>query len=266
MTNLSHEVLLSRTQWAFINLSICMFPQVLAKKNDIVSYLASLWIPTQNIQNEELMLLAFVHKSFAADYKDTFTHNERLEFVGDGILGAIINKLLFINHQQMPESELTLYKIALVREEILAEIAKDINLNQIVFISKWEEKMQGREKDSILSDTLEALLGYLYIDLGYDITQQFIETHIYSKLGQIEKNPVKSYKTMLQEVVQKEHKVVPEYTDSEHITDQKGNTTEYKSEIYIVWKKVSEWFGSNKKKAQEEAAKNYFKDLEKQID
>jgi len=81
-------------------------------------------------------MLAFVHKSFAADYKDIFTHNERLEFVGDGVLGAVINKLLFINHQQMTEADLTLYKIALVREEILAEIARDIKLNEILFISK----------------------------------------------------------------------------------------------------------------------------------
>lgn len=239
-----------------------MFPAVIAKKPDIIAYLASLGVPVDKIQNEELMLLSFVHKSYAADYKDVFTHNERLEFVGDGILGAIINKLLFINHQEMPESELTLYKIALVREEILAEIAKDIKLNEIVFISKWEEKMQGREKESILSDALEALLGYLYIDLGYDITQQFVETHIYSKLSQIEKSPVKSYKTMIQELVQKNYKITPEYKDIEDITDQKGNTTQYKSEIYIMGKKVSEWYGSNKKKAQEEAAKNYFKDLE----
>jgi len=239
-----------------------MFDQVLKKKPIIITYLESLWIPVDKIKNEDLLLLAFVHKSYAADYKDTFTHNERLEFVGDGILGAIINKLLFINHQEMPESDLTLYKIALVREEILAEIAKDIKLNEIVFISKWEEKMQGRQKDSILSDALEALIGYLYIDLGYDITQQFIETHVYSKLEQIEKSPVKSYKTMIQEIVQKEHKVVPEYNDIEEKKDDRGNITEYRSEISIVGKKVSEWFGSNKKKAQEEAAKNYYMTLQ----
>ena len=162
-----------------------MFDQVLKKKKDIISYLATLWIPTKQIQNEELLMLAFVHKSYAADYKDVFTHNERLEFVGDGILGAIINKLLFINHQQMAESDLTLYKIALVREEILAEIAKDIKLNEIVFISKWEEKTQGRQKDSILSDALEALIWYLYIDLGIDVTEQFIKTHIYTKISSI---------------------------------------------------------------------------------
>lgn len=233
-----------------------MFDQVLKKKKDLIAYLGTLWIPTEKIKNEELLMLAFVHKSYAADFKDTFTHNERLEFVGDGILGAVINKLLFINHQQMAESDLTLFKIALVREEILAEIAKDIKLDEMVFISKWEEKMLGRQKASILSDALEALIWYLYIDLGVDITEQFIKQHMYSKLEEIEKSPVKSYKTMIQEIVQKEHKVVPEYKDIEHVVDEKGNVTEYKSEIYIVGNKVSEWFGSNKKKAQEEAAKN----------
>lgn len=240
-----------------------MFNDVLKKKKDLISYLGWLGIPVNNITNEELMMLAFVHKSYAADYKDVFTHNERLEFVGDGILWAVINKLLFINHQEMPESDLTLYKIALVREEILAEIAKDIHLNEMVFISKWEEKMKGRQKDSILSDALEALIGYLYIDLGTEVVEQFIETHIYTKLSSIEQKPVKSYKTMIQEIVQKEHKVVPEYKDSEEKKDEKGNTTEYRSEIYIVGKKISEWFGSNKKKAQEEAAKNCYSSLQK---
>jgi ribonuclease-3 len=162
----------------------------------------------------------------------------------------------------MAESDLTLYKIALVREEILAEIAKDIKLNEIVFISKGEEKMEGRQKASILSDALEALMGYLYIDLGTPVVEKFIEKYIYSKLEEIEKNPVKSYKTMIQEIIQKEHKIVPEYRDSEYKNDEKGNTLVYKSEIYVLEKKLSEGYGSNKKKAQEEAAKNYFKDLQ----
>ncbi|MEI6774988.1 MAG: putative dsRNA-binding protein [bacterium] len=105
---------------------------------------------------------------------------------------------------------------------------------------------------------MEALIGYLYIDLGMDVTEQFIKQYIYTKLEKIEKSPVKSYKTMIQEIVQKEHKVVPEYKDIEEVIDEKGNVTEYRSEIYIVGKKISEGFGSNKKKAQEEAAKKCY--------
>ncbi len=238
-----------------------MFEQVMKKKNEIIMYLKNLWIPTDEIKNEDLMLTAFIHKSYAADYKDSIHHNERLEFVGDGVLGAIINKLLFVEHPGMSESELTLYKIALVREEILAEIAKDIQLNEIVFISKGEEKMQWRQKDSIISDTLEAVIGYLYIDLWINITEAFIKKYVYSKIHQISKNPIQSYKTMVQEIVQKLHKQVPEYNDIEHIKDEKWNVIEYKSEISIVGKKVSEWCGSNKKKAQEEAAKKYYVSL-----
>lgn len=217
-----------------------MFEQVLKKKQDIVTYIQNLGIPVKDIRDENLLMLAFVHKSYAADYKDILTHNERLEFVGDGILGAIIDKLLFLNHPEMAESDMTLYKIALVREEILAEIAKDIKLDEMVFISKGEEKMQGRQKDSILSDAVEALIGYLYLDFGIDVVETFIERYVYTKIEHIEKKPVKSYKTMIQEIVQKEHKVVPEYNDSEEQKDERGNVIEYKSEIHIVGKKVSE--------------------------
>jgi dsRNA-specific ribonuclease len=87
---------------------------------------------------------------------------------------------------------------------------------------------------------LEALIGYIYIDLGIDATEQFIQKYVYTKLTQIEKNPVKSYKTMIQEIVQKEHKIVPEYKDIEYVIDEKGNVTEYKSEIYVVGEKIGE--------------------------
>lgn len=238
-----------------------MFDEVLKKKWNIISYMEKLWIPREQIKDEQLLMLAFIHKSYAADFKNVITHNERLEFVGDGILGAIIDKLLFLNHPEMSESDMTLYKIALVREEILAEIARDIKLNEIVFISKGEEKMKGREKESILSDALEAVIGYIYLDLGHNIVERFIEKYIYSKLEHIEKKSVKSYKTMVQEIIQKEYKIVPEYKDIEANKDDKGNVTQYRSEIYVVGKKLSEWFGTNKKKAQEEAAKKYYESI-----
>lgn len=236
-----------------------MLPQiVIDSKDKIIDYAKGLWISTKKIKNIDLLLQVFIHKSFSADYKNIYSHNERLEFLWDGILWAIINKLLFLQYPDMPESQLTLYKIALVREENLAQVARDIWLDQMLFLSKWEEKMAGRNKDAIISDGLESLLWYMYIDLGIDETEKFIEKHIYTKMENIQKEAVKSYKSLVQEEVQKQYKVLPEYKDTEHQVDTNKNVTQYKSEMYILDEKKSEWLGSNKKKAQENAAKAYY--------
>lgn len=232
--------------------------EVLDQKQKIKDFLKNLNIPIEKIKDDNLMIQSFVHKSFAADYKHILDHNERLEFLGDGILSAITNKLLFIKYPEYSESDLTLYKIALVREETLADVAKEIWLDTYIFVSKWEERMQWRNKNAILSDCLESLLGFLYLDLWNDITEKFIDTYIFSKITKISKDPVKSYKTMVQEYIQKEYKQLPIYKDIEHKLDEKWNVELYLSEIYIWNQKLAQWFGTNKKKAQEEAAKNYY--------
>jgi len=239
-----------------------MLPQIVIDNQDkIINYVKGLWFPVDQIKDKNLLLQVFIHKSFSADYKNIYVHNERLEFLGDGILGAIINKFLFLKHPEMPESELTLYKIALVREENLALVARDIWLGQMIFLSKGEEKNDGRKKDVIISDCLESLLGYMYIDLSIEATEEFIEKYVYSKIENIQKESVKSYKTMIQEIVQKKYKVLPKYKDIEHQLDDKNNVIEYRSDIYVLDEKKSEGFGPNKKKAQEESAKNYYQQM-----
>lgn len=236
--------------------------EVHKKESELLSYANTIGISTDKISDKNLFLQVFVHKSFAADYKHMMDHNERLEFLGDGILWAIINKLLFLHYPDRDESELTLYKIALVREENLALVAREIQLDKYIFVSKGEEKMEGRKKNTILADCLESLIGFLYIDLGSEATEKFVTQYVYSQIDIISKDPVKSYKTMIQEIVQKTHKELPVYEDSSSKTDDKGNTLEYKSIIYVLGQKQSEWFWPNKKKAQEEAAKNYYVWLE----
>lgn len=239
-----------------------MFPQqVLDQRDQLLDYVKSLWIDIDHIKDENLLMQSFVHKSFAADFKTIWLHNERLEFLWDGILWAAICKFLFIDHPEMEESDMTLYKIALVREETLADVARNVKLGEQVLISKWEEKMKGRNKDSILSDTLEALIWYISVDLGYTEAENFIKKHVYSMYTHVDKNPVQSYKTMAQEITQKKYKQIPEYKDSGHETDDRWNVTLYKSELFILWEKKSEWFGQNKKKAQEDAAKNFYNAL-----
>jgi ribonuclease III len=236
--------------------------EVIKQSQNIKDFLKNLGIPTEKIQDEKLLLQAFVHKSFASDFKKSVLHNERLEFLGDGVLSASINKFLFINYPEYTESDLTLYKIALVREETLAKVAKEIALDKYIFVSNGEERTQGREKNAILSDCLESLIGFIYLDLGLDATEKFISTYIFSKISSISKDPVKSYKTMTQEYLQKKFKETPTYKDIEYKKDEKENVLIYLSEIYLGEQKLAEGSWSNKKKAQEEAAKNYYTSLE----
>lgn len=232
--------------------------QTLEKKEELIQYAASLWIAVENIHDDHAFLQAFVHKSFAADFKKIWDHNERLEFLWDWILWAVICKLLFKNHPEMEESGMTLYKIALVREETLAIVARNIKLDEKIFISKWEEKMQWRKKDAILSDALEALIWYIFLDLWYEEAEKFVEKYVYTMYDSIDKNPVKSYKTMVQEYVQHKNKETPIYVDYDQEIDEKWNVIKYRSDLTIMWQKVAEWFGTNKKKAQEDAAKKYY--------
>jgi|GEM_PF-701913 len=112
-----------------------MFPPfVTSKLEECKAFLVTLGINLADIKDEQLLLTAFVHKSYAADFRDPIPHNERLEFVGDAILGSCVNVNLYKDFPDEPESTLTLYKIALVRAEMLAEVAKEIGLDQAIFL------------------------------------------------------------------------------------------------------------------------------------
>lgn len=236
-----------------------LVPEEVHKKEKILrEYVKWLWIDEKQIKNVDLFLVAFMHKSYAADFKVITSHNERLEFLWDSILWACVAKLLFINHPEMAESSMTLYKIALVREETLAAAAKKIKLNEYLFISKWEENNNWREKETILWDAFEALLWYLYIDFWPDEVLKFIEKYLYPFMDTISTHPVKSYKTLVQEIVQKDTKQIPEYREIEEEIDKKWNVLLYKSELFINNEKVAEWIWVNKKKAQESAAQQYY--------
>ena len=121
--------------------------------------------------------------------------------------------------------------------------------------------MQGRQKNAILADCVEALIWFIYVDIGSDATEDFIQKYVYSQIDTVSKDPVKSYKTMVQEWVQKKYKQLPVYQDTEEQIDNKGNVLQYKSELFILDKKTGEGFWINKKRAQEDAAKAYYLSL-----
>lgn len=201
-----------------------------------------------------LLEQAMTHKSYAADFKHHVPDNERLEFLWDAVLWAAINSILYKNFPDLAESSLTLYKIALVREETLARVARDLGLSQLILVSRGEERVWGRNKDVILADCLEAFLWFLFLDAGFDTTLWFIEKHIYPLINDLNNIAPKSAKTMLQEWTQWVYKKIPRYVDAVQKTDAKGNALAYRSEVYVDDKLVADGLGSNKKKAQEDAA------------
>jgi dsRNA-specific ribonuclease len=133
----------------------------------------------------------------------------------------------------------------------------------MVFISHGEERMKGREKFSILSDSFEALIAGIYLDCGAEQSEKFVRKYVYNKIAGIDTTPVKSYKSLVQELIQRDYKVIPDYHDTEYEVSSSGNVETYKSEIFLHNTKKAEGFGLSKKKAQEAAAKNFFEEKKK---
>lgn len=233
-----------------------MIPWIVKQKiNEIKNFIETLWIQFSKNLNSDLLLTVFIHKSFSSDFKEPITNNERLEFLWDWILGWIINKLLYEELPNEEESVLTLYKIALVREENLAKAWREIGIQNYIFLGNWEQKSWWKEKAVIIADAVEALIWYIFIDIWYEQTEFFVKKFIFKFFSEIKTINAKSYKTIVQEEVQKTYKSLPEYKDSEYEKDEKGNCVKYKAELRINNEKKTEWFWQNKKKAQEDAAK-----------
>lgn len=227
-----------------------------AYKSQLENYLNWLWVKWVHTDN---IVQAFTHKSFAYDHIGYDFHNERLEFVWDAILAWVVAKKLFEDYPWVSEFELTLRKIYLIREESLANQARNILLPNMIILGKWETRASWHLKDKILADCMEALIGYIYMYIWYEQAYEFIEKYIYQKIDDI--NTTKNYKTLLQEYVQKLYKNVPTYIDSSYELDSKGGVITYKSEIFIQWKKYWEGYGSSKKKSQEDAAKKVYNEM-----
>ncbi len=217
-------------------------------------YIETLWFDATSI-DEVLLTQTLTHKSYAMDFPDgEVTHNERLEFLWDSLLWAVIAWLLFKDFPDLAESHLTLSKIFLVKEHTLAEVARKINLWSVMRLWTWEERSGGRNKDAVLSDGLEAFIAFIYLQYGRTAVESFIEKHIYSILGKQPVMPTKSWKNQLQELVQKYHNELPIYIDHELIKDKSGDVKVFWSDVIVLWKLVCQWEGKNKKRAQENGA------------
>src|SRR3989338_11534168 len=127
-------------------------------------------------KNLELLKRAFIHKSYINEHRsEKIEDNERLEFLGDAVLELAATRHLFDKYPDQSEGEMTAYRSALVQGKHLAEVAEELELGQYLFLSHGEEKSGGREKKYILANLLEAFIGAIYVEHGYDVAEKFID-------------------------------------------------------------------------------------------
>ena len=156
---------------------------------------------------------ALTHKSYINERSDsTKESNERMEFLGDAVLDLVVSHLLMETHREVPEGVLSKWRAALVNEKSLARKARILNLGAYLLLGKGEDRSGGRDKDSILSDTFEAMLGAVYLEGGYNDVFRVIRYHFLDEILSLSKDrSSEDFKTRLQEFTQSVLKVTPRY-------------------------------------------------------
>ncbi len=216
--------------------------------NEYSKLIASLGAPIR----EELLQLAFTHRSYAYENGGLPT-NERLEFLGDSVLGLIITEELYRQFPDLAESKLSPLRSSVVNTRALADIARDLDLGTLLRIGKGEESTGGREKNSILADALEALVGAIYLDLGFDACAPIVKQFFVKALAEASMpGATIDGKTALQELAAAQGLTGPEYIIEESGPDHNKSFT---AVAVLSGEKFPIGAGKSKREAEQAAAK-----------
>lgn len=199
-----------------------------------------------------LLETALTHSSYANEKGNGHKYNERLEFLGDSVLGFITAEYFFKHFRDIPEGELTKLRASIVCEKSLYEFAKEINLGEYLLLGKGEQRTGGRERASILADAFEAVIASLYLDGGIEVARKFVLRFV-SKAVENHQVSFKDYKTILQEVIQKN----PEETLTYVLVGESGpdHDKTFEVEVHLNSNVIGKGQGRTKKHAEQEAAR-----------
>lgn len=214
-------------------------------------------------KNEKLYEEALTHRSFLNEKRDSDTgNNERLEFLGDAVLELIITEYLFTKYPDRPEGELTSFRAATVRTDSLATEAKKLNIGNYLRMSKGEESTGGKEKEYLLANAFEAVLGAIYLDLGYEKAKEFVYKTLVPKIDNIVEQRLDiDAKTKFQEIAQAIYKSTPIYiVESEEGPDHDKTFT---MKVMVNDIDFGTGKGSSKQRAEENAANEALNKIKK---
>jgi ribonuclease-3 len=214
-----------------------------------------------SFQNENFLKEACTHRSYLNENTSwPIPHNERLEFLGDAVLELVITEKLFKKYPHEDEGRLTSIRAALVNYVSLASSARDILLDDYLYMSKGEEKDTGRAREVILANAFEALIGAIYLDQGYEVVARFIDVYVFSHTQEvIDKQLFKDAKSLFQEQAQEKFKITPAY----QVLEERGpdHKKEFVVGVFLKEKKIAEGKGYAKQEAEIDAAKNALENL-----
>ncbi len=211
-------------------------------------------------KEKKLFLLAFVHRSFFNEHRDLVNeHNERLEFLGDSVLGLIVSDFLYTHLPKEPEGRLSHLRSQIVEAGRCVQFVHQLEISQYVLLGRGERMNDGRGRDSILADLFEALIGGIFLDGGLDEVKRFFFGHFSEEIAELLSAPLRNWKAELQDYSQKRHQKPPIYK----VLKEMG--PDHSKVFYVVAlideQEVGEGTGSSKKEAEQVAAENALRKL-----
>lgn len=211
-----------------------------------------------HVVDRDLLTQALAHRSWCAEHPGQVP-NERLEFLGDAVLGLIITDFLYRSHPGLPEGELAKARAAVVNSASLAQTARQVQLGNALLLGKGEDSSGGRLKPSILADAMEAVIGAIYLDAGYEFTEQVVLRLLGARLQEAAKGPGEDdYKTRLQELCAQTYDELPVYRVIDRGPD---HAKVFEAEVMIGGRSRGSGQGRSKKQAEQEAARLAWQDL-----
>ena len=204
-------------------------------------------------RNLRFLNLAFCHRSYANELGGRVANNEKIEFLGDSVLGLVVCEYLYAALPSKSEGDLARVKSFVVSESSLETIAKGLKVDNFILIGRGEEYSGGRTKRAIIADCMEAIIGAYYLDSGFKAARRLILRLVVPEIVKVlEDRHEKDYKTLLQEHVQKRHKSYPKY----HLVRKSGpdHDRTFWVEVRVNGDKYGPAKGKNKKEAEQKAA------------
>jgi len=205
-------------------------------------------------KDKNLITAAFIHRSYVNEHKHVVEHNERLEFLGDSVLGLVVSDFLYRALPDTPEGELSSLRARLIEASSCNKYLLQLGVQSYLLLGKGERYNDGRGRETILADLFEAIVGAIYIDGGFEAAQKFILGHFSRKMDEIIQEPASNWKALLQDHCQRVFQEHPAYV----VLSEKGpdHNKTFIISVQIQGKELGQGSGSAKKIAQQAAAQD----------